>query len=174
MEKLTDNEIIKADELVSRLHKYCFIYQTKMGESCGFTESDFEFLHNFVNHQKAEIELKTMDVESLTSERDALQEMVAEQKAKVEKLEKIEHFATKTIERQNAEIENLKKFCYDFSETLSDNYKKAELEKWEAVDKAKFEAYKEFGHLLIDKAENGVIHTMDIPDYVREVTEKTK
>ena len=33
------------------------------------------------------------------------------------------------------------------------------------------EAVKEFGHLLIDKAKNGVIHTMDIPDYVKEFLE---
>lgn len=46
--------------------------------------------------------------------------------------------------RQKAEIENLKKFVNDFSETLSNNCKKADLEKWEAVDKAKSEAYREF------------------------------
>lgn len=39
-------------------------------------------------------------------------------------------------EQQEAEIKNLKKFCNDFSETLSKNHSKAEVEKWQAVDSA--------------------------------------
>ena len=56
---MTDNEIIKADELISKLHKYCFFSQMKMGELNTFTESDFDCLHNLIdtiNRQKAEIE----------------------------------------------------------------------------------------------------------------------
>ena len=34
---------------------------------------------------------------------------------------------------------------------------------------AKSEAYKEFAHMLIDKGKDGVIHTKDIPDYVKEM-----
>ena len=37
------------------------------------------------------------------------------------------------------------------------------------VADVKSEAVKEFGHMLIDKAENGVIYAMDIPDYVIEM-----
>ena len=37
------------------------------------------------------------------------------------------------------------------------------------VADAKSEAVKEFGHMLIDKAENSVIYAMDIPDYVIEM-----
>ena len=39
-------------------------------------------------------------------------------------------------EQQQSEIENLKKFCNDFSETLSKNYTRSETEKWQAVDSA--------------------------------------
>ncbi len=42
-----------------------------------------------LKESNAEIELKTMDIESLTSERDALQEMVEEQKAEIERLQDI-------------------------------------------------------------------------------------
>jgi hypothetical protein len=57
------------------------------------------------------------------------------------------------ITHQKAEIENLMKFCNDFSETLSNNYKKAELQRVEEVDKAKFEAYKEFWDRLKKEAD---------------------
>lgn len=60
---MKDTEIIKADELISRLHKYCFVFQMKTGENCGFTEEDFAFLHDFINRQKAEIERLESDVE---------------------------------------------------------------------------------------------------------------
>ena len=46
----------KADDLIARLHKYCFFQQVRTGENCGFEEYDFEFLHDFINRQKAEIE----------------------------------------------------------------------------------------------------------------------
>ena len=57
------------------------------------------------------------------------------------------------------------------------NRQKAEIERYKGVIKilendvatAKSEAVKEFDHLIIDKAENGVIHAMDIPDYVQEM-----
>ena len=49
----------KADDLIARLHKYCFFQQVRTGENCGFKEYDFEFLHDFINLQKAEIERLT-------------------------------------------------------------------------------------------------------------------
>lgn len=65
MKKLTDNDIIKADELVARLHKYCFFTQMQTSNSCGFTDNDFEFLHDFINRQyipnKKHTEEKAMD-----------------------------------------------------------------------------------------------------------------
>lgn len=51
-------------------------------------------------------------------------------------------------EQQQSEIENLKKFCNDFSETLSKNHSRAETEKWQAVD----EAIKEFAERLKEKS----------------------
>ena len=57
------------------------------------------------------------------------------------------------------------------------NNQDAEIERYKGVIKllekgmadAKFEAVKGFGHMLMDKAENGVIYAMDIPDYVIEM-----
>lgn len=62
------------------------------------------------------------------------------------------------------------------------NRQKAEIERYKGVIKilendvatAKSEAIKEFAHLIIDKAENGVIHAMDIPDYVQEMAGEAK
>ena len=56
------------------------------------------------------------------------------------------------------------------------DYQKAESERYlhsiklleNDVKTAKEEAVKEFGHFLIDEAEGGKIHTIDIPDYVQE------
>lgn len=58
IEEQKDNEIIKADELISKLHKYCYFsqIQMKVGKTDTFKESDFEFLHNFINRQKGEID----------------------------------------------------------------------------------------------------------------------
>lgn len=42
------------------------------------------------------------------------------------------------------------------------------IDKWRV--EIRNEAIREFGHLLIDKAENNVIYAMDIPDYVKEMT----
>ena len=92
---MTDEQIVKAlcdCEGVDGI-SYC--------NSCPLYEED-NCVHilskeakDLINRQKAEIELKTMDVESLTNERDALQTMVAEQKAENDEL-KQELFRIKT------------------------------------------------------------------------------
>ena len=58
--------------------------------------------------------------------------------------------------------------------------KAAELERYKGVIRLpeediasiKAETVKDFGKMLINKGEKGIIYTMDIPDYVREYTEK--
>lgn len=60
-----------------------------------------------VKQQKVDIDRLALDVHSITKERDALFDMVEEQKAEVEKFEKIDHFAQKTIVLQTAEIKKL-------------------------------------------------------------------
>lgn len=89
--ELKDEEIIKALELCNTqdgsISCYdCPCYDFKKDECKGFDHTD---LLELINRLKAEIELKTMDIESLTNERKALEEMVAEQKAEIEKLRKI-------------------------------------------------------------------------------------
>ena len=85
---MTDNEIIKALGCCTQ-HEYicpeeCPVYEYEGARHCD-THIMLQAL-DLINRQKAEIELKTMDVESLTNERDALYEMIAEQKADVEKV----------------------------------------------------------------------------------------
>lgn len=53
---MTDNEIIKANKIIDDLYKYCYYSQLKIKKPCGITDNDFDFLHNFINSQKAEIE----------------------------------------------------------------------------------------------------------------------
>ena len=82
-DNMTDNEIIKADELISKLHKYCLFSQMKMGELNTFTDSDFDCLHN-------------------------LTDTINRLKVNEEKNENIIRLADKTIEKQQAEIERLR------------------------------------------------------------------
>ena len=53
---MTDNDIIKANKIIDDLYKYCYYSQLKSEKPCGITDNDFDFLHNFINSQKAEIE----------------------------------------------------------------------------------------------------------------------
>lgn len=49
---------------------------------------------------------------------------------------------------------------------------KAEIERLlQKLQQTKSEAIKEFAKFVIDKSENGIIRNMDIPDYVKEMTE---
>lgn len=77
-----------------------------------------------------------------------------------------------------------KKVCKDFKNKADYidliNRQKAEIERYlhsiklleKDVSVAKSEAIKEFGIFLINRSKNGVINTMDIPDYVIEMKER--
>ena len=111
------------------------------------------------------------------------------QKPKIEKLEKIEHFATKTIERQSEEIERLQhkiKSCNSVNAEL-----KAEIERYKGVIKllekdvatAKSEAIKEFAERLEDVSaerllsegysENKLVNVVEYVDVITLVKEMT-
>ena len=79
---MTDNDIIKALECCvgGECADCCFDEQTACKENLLYGAIAF------INRQKADIELKTMDVESLTNERNALKEMVEEQVAEIKEL----------------------------------------------------------------------------------------
>ena len=86
--RMTDNEIIKAEEIISKLHKYCYFAHMKVGEFDTFNESDFEFLHNFINRQKTEIErLKPFEKKVLNTLTENLKQL------EYEKAEAIKEFA---------------------------------------------------------------------------------
>lgn len=68
-------------------------------------------------------------------------------------LERLEKF-----DRQRAEIERLQEIVNPKCQQCVSR----------TIESAKEEAVKEFGHFLIDEAEGGKIHTIDIPDYVQE------
>ena len=83
------------------------------------------------------------------------------------------------INRQKAEIEEWKKkantpfakvtFDRDkLQEIVDECAKNIEID----INLAKFEAIKEFAHLVIDRSRNGVICVSDVPDLVKEMTEE--
>lgn len=83
------------------------------------------------------------------------------------------------INRQKAEIEEWKKkantpfakvtFDRDkLQEIVDECAKNIEID----INLAKFEAIKEFAHLVIDRSKNGVICVSDVPDLVKEMTEE--
>ena len=83
------------------------------------------------------------------------------------------------INRQKAEIEEWKKkantpfakvtFDRDkLQEIVDECAKNIEID----INLAKFEAIKEFAHLVIDRSKNGVICVSDVPDLLKEMTEE--
>lgn len=79
----------------------------------------------------------------------------------------------KEYNRQKAEIERLQALAdaeLDTIHKLGDDYE-SELEKEQEI---RAETIKEFGKMLIDKAENGIVCAMDIVDYVFEATQALK
>ena len=87
--------------------------------------------------------------------------------------------AVDLINRQKAEIESLvKKANTPFAKVTFDENK---LKKIVAdaigniefnLNSVKYEAIKEFAHLVIDRSRNGVICVSDVPDLVKEMTEQ--
>ena len=82
---MTDNEIIGA-------MYYCRDFDS-CNINCPFNNKGLDcesiiskYALDRIGRQQAEIELKTMDIESLTNERNALEEMVKEQQAEIERL----------------------------------------------------------------------------------------
>lgn len=138
---MTDNEIIKALECCKTENgndcencPYQNVgYKPGSGGCCNVLMGD---ALDLINRQKAELELKTMDINSLASERDALQEMVEEQKAEIERL-------SKTVVDLNANLsESI--HCFTRMETL---YKI----KCNELKVAKSEARKELAERLKQK-----------------------
>lgn len=68
------------------------------------------------------------------------------------------------INRQKAEIEQWKE--------EADRWQNAFCKVNEDMSTIKFEAIKEFAHLVIDRSKNGVICVSDVPDLVKEMTEE--
>ena len=66
------------------------------------------------------------------------------------------------INRQKAEIENLKDELHRAKVVISKHF--------DYMDSAANEAMKKFGKFLIDKSKDGKICVSDIPDYVKEMT----
>lgn len=117
---MTDNDIKIVLEL---LHKR--ILHSKIAEEV--TEAEIMALVEVVdriNRQKAEVELKEMDVNSLTSERDALQEMVSEQKAEIERktteCERLEIYMDELVKQElkQAKSEAIKEFADKITEVF--------------------------------------------------------
>lgn len=88
-------------------------------------------------------------------------DLLKRQKAEIEILIRKKEVLRDEIAEQQAEIQRLKDAYIVYEETTG-------------LKQAKAEAIKEFGKLLIDKAENGIVCAMDIVDYVFEATQELK
>lgn len=88
---------------------------------------------------------------------NAISDLIDRQKAEIERNKGVIKLLEKDVEDEKAEIENLK----------------VELKAMRGADNSyKNEAIKEFVKLIIDKSQDGVIRTADIPDFVKEMTEE--
>ena len=144
---MRDNEIIRAEKVIKDLHAYCFCSQSvfkKMGYN--FTESDFDCVNNLFH-------------------------IIDRQKAIIEKSEKVEHFADKTIETANAEIERLQKNIDGLNIFTKNHIKVITLQ-----------AIKEFAerlkHFIIPQKADGytreIVLKRDIDNLVKEMAGDTK
>ena len=124
-DKLTDKEIIKALECCK------YEYDTKCELCC----------YNFYSRTGCRSELR----------RNAL-DLINRLQAKVEKCEKVEHFADKTIETANAEIERLNKEVEIELDKL--NAEKNDVMHYK--DQIKSEAVKEFAERLKEQYAQGI------------------
>lgn len=122
------------------------------------------------NKVEEALEIMTMDVNSLTSERDALQEMVAEQKAEIERLRYIlVNFMGEIFDWGNKNGVDTRIFAQ--TAILGK-------EKDGAVKQIKSEAYREFAEKVKAKADRGFwqehsyVDTEDIDNTLKELTEK--
>ena len=88
-------------------------------------------------------------------------EIINRQQTEIEILIRKKEALRDEIAEQQAEIQRLKDAYIVYEETTG-------------LKQAKAEAIKEFGKLLIDKAENGIVWAVDIVDYVFEATQALK
>lgn len=102
--------------------------------------------------------------------------IIKSQKAHIEKFEKVEHFATKTIEKQTAEIERKTTEC-ERLEIYMDELVKRKLKQ------VKSEAYREFAKKLLERLAIYEIAFLEVQDWsarntiqqiVQEVKELTE
>lgn len=150
MKKFTDEQIIKALE-------YC---STDVRENtcpkCAFYKKHrcstlmLNAVSDLINRQKAEIERLNKDCEDV--------------------IYKLEYLLC------NATGNKFSKHTYPIGDMVS--YVNGYIQDCcnEAVEEAKeaikFEAIKEFAHLVIDRSRNGVICASDVPDLLKEMTEE--
>ena len=142
---MADNEIIQeATEAVTK------------GMPCAFLVPP---LLEVAKNQKTEIEI-------LIRKKEALRDEIAEKDAEIERLQHI-------LVSFMGEVEN---WDYKYNIDTSNIPKIAVLgtEKGNCIRQTKSEAYREFAHMVVDKAENGIIYATDIPDYVIELTESNE
>ena len=154
--RMTDNEIIKALECCNgydcetcRALKYCdYTHPGPLARAS----------LDLINRQK---EL----INGLIAGQETLQKHLTDKQGLIEKFEKIEHFATKTIDTQHAEIDRLK-------------HRKIELQiRNQELQHEKSEAIKEFAERLKSKLQwdtefdNMLVFETDIDNLVKEMTE---
>lgn len=158
-DKMTDNEIIQeATEAIGKnLNAGCYvgdllrIIKEKKAEIIMRTEEYNDMLEQRNKVEEA-LEIKTMDVNSLTSERDALEEMVAEQKSEKERLEyvlmAVMHSVDKWLEGGELKQDEANRACTMREKTLKiteklhkkiDGLQKANQESFVAIEKRKGE-----------------------------------
>ena len=165
---MTDEQIVKALECCANWES------DKSCEDCpantygfGCANKRAKYSLDLINRQKAEIELKTMDVESLTNERNALEEMVAEQKAEIEKLKFPKFFVENTLSEKEIS-EMLKMGRVGVIPHIGYSIKRID------EDGIKAEAIKEFAERLKKYRWFTVSDKLHIDNLVAEMTESNK
>lgn len=158
MKTFEDNEIIKALECCLSGKDYdTACMKCPIEPICESDDILFKYALDLINRLQDE-------KQALINGQETLQKHLTDKQWQIEKFEKIEHFATKTIDTQRAEIERLK-------------HRKTELQiRNQELQHEKSEAIKEFVERLKEhkwKTSGGfdVIDIKSIDNLVKEMTE---
>jgi hypothetical protein len=141
VEKLTDNEIVKALEWckIGECRECAKCVPNNNGKSC--RDNLLDLASDLINRQNAELERKDLEIQILIRKKEALKDEIADLTAEVERYEKI--VGTLATQKDGTVIATLigKKTKYIPN-------KLHEILKNMAINRAKAEAIKEFAEML--------------------------
>ena len=138
IKKISIDDVIKALECCAKNNcTYDCPFYHDSCIKCKYSSSEIiKFAFDIISHLKKENDDLFLKLQGVMWSVDKWLDGKELEQDEVNRATTMREKTLQITEQQQSEIENLKKFCNDFSETLSKNHIRAETEKWQAVDSA--------------------------------------